>query len=567
MNYPVSYQFIKNKLLRWYVCMPYQAATHVTLLIVVSALLFLIRAGSLPLMDPDESRCAVIAADMQRFGDWIVPHLDGEVYYDKPAPFFWLTIAAMKLTDNVELSGRLVAAIGGIAVVIITYFFARQLFNAAAGLIAGLILATSAEFLFVARWFRMDMPFTAGIWAAIWWFWRSESLFETDGGKSHRRRGWLGFYFFCGIATLFKGPVGIVLPVLIILSWLILSRRYRQIIKFFYLPGITLYLLIAAPWYVAISLREPNYVYEFFIHHNLERYAGNSLGHHWPGILYIVILLGGLLPWTVYFPAAIEKYFPRRWRTRADSPLILLLWLSAIVTILFFSFSRTKMAGYIVPAFPPLAVLMGGLIGEWISADAMNKAMKNAGKGFVVTLSIMLAFLIGLEIYLKSIDLWIFIPAAIIIFSVWQMIKYLRTDHQTRFIIWMFAGITTLYLLAFGHTAIDIYEMRSTRALARLIPPGQASYSKICFFTSVQPSFIFYTDTAELERFSETSPESIKQLADLMVSPQRVYCLVSGQKKLDTLKKINGCTIYIIGKNAERWLVTNHPPANHTLCK
>ncbi len=167
------------------------------------------RAGTLPLMDPDESRCAQIAAEMERSGDWLVPHFEGEVYFDKPAPFFWLTVVARKLTGNMELSGRLVASLAGIAAVLTTYAVGQRVFGATAGLLGGLILATSIEFLFIARWFRMDMPFTAAMWAAVWWFLRGESLFAADGNWEHRRRGWVGFYFFCATATLFKGPAGL----------------------------------------------------------------------------------------------------------------------------------------------------------------------------------------------------------------------------------------------------------------------------------------------------------------------------------------------------------------------
>ena len=241
------------------------------LLVLVCASLFLYRANSLPLIDPDEARCALIVRNMLQSGEWIVPRLGNQVYFDKPAPFFWLAAAAEKLTGNAEFGGRLAAALSGILVVLITYALGRRMFSATAGFLAGVVLATSMEFFFIARWYRMDMPFEAAMWAAIWWFWHSEDASrrgnpETDTFKRHyQRTGWYGFYLFCAIATLFKGPAGLVLPVMCIGVYLLLSGRPRRIFEMFHIGGILVYLAITAAWFLTVSLQEPNYAYEFFI--------------------------------------------------------------------------------------------------------------------------------------------------------------------------------------------------------------------------------------------------------------------------------------------------------------
>jgi len=154
---------------------PEKTWLHVALLTGVCGVLFLTYAWRLPLADPEESRCALIVREMMEGGDWIVPHLEGRVYVDKPAPFFWLAALGWKLTGNAELGGRLVAALGGFGAVLATYAIGRRLFGGRAGLLAGLVLATAGEFLFMARWYRMDMPFAAAMWAAVWWFWRGET--------------------------------------------------------------------------------------------------------------------------------------------------------------------------------------------------------------------------------------------------------------------------------------------------------------------------------------------------------------------------------------------------------
>jgi len=202
-------------------------AAHLLLLLILCGVLFLLGAWSLPLADPEEARCALIVRQMARSGHWIVPYFDGHVYYDKPAPFFWLAAAGWKLTGSAELSGRLVSAVAGLLGVLASYALTRRLFGSLAGLLAGVILATSGEFLFLARWYRMDMPFVAAMWAALWWFWRCQSGPEGTDNKGVRRRKWLGFYAFCAIATLFKGPAGLVLPVMVVATYLLLSERPR----------------------------------------------------------------------------------------------------------------------------------------------------------------------------------------------------------------------------------------------------------------------------------------------------------------------------------------------------
>lgn len=533
------------------------------MLVAVSGALFLFRAGTLPLMDPDESRCAQITDEMEKSGDLLVPHLDGEVYFDKPAPFFWLTVAARKLTGNMELSGRLVASLAGIAAVLTTYAFGRRMFNATAGLLGGLILATSVEFLFIARWFRMDMPFTAAMWAAVWWFWRGECFFAADGNPAHRERGWLGFYFFCAIATLFKGPAGLVLPVLIVMVYFLLSRQTGRIKGFFNIPGIGLYLLIAAPWYVAISLREPGYAYDFFIHHNLERYAGYSFKHHWPGIIYIPIVLAGLLPWTVYLPAVFARYFPRRWRSRAERPELLMLWLTVIVIVVFFSFSGTKLPSYILPAIPPLAVLTGTLIAEWIEPAHPDRKMSVAAGAFTFTVLMILLVLTGAEIWLGCIDPWIVVPAGVGGLAVWRMAEAIRRDQRRGFVVWAFGGIIIILLFVFGHTAMRGYELLSARVLARLVPPDTVAESRFCFLPNRVPSFILYTGITKTEKLGRASSESIKRLMELMAGESRVYCFVSGTKNFEEVKKANVHPIYVLGRIADHWLITNRPAAGN----
>ena len=236
------------------------------------------------------------------------------------------------------------------------------------------------------------------------------------------------------------------LPALIVATYLFLSGQLRRVAGFFNVTGIGLYLLIAAPWYLAISLREPGYAYDFFIHHNLRRYTGHSFRHNLPGIIYVPVLLVGLLPWAVYLPAVVSRYFPRRWCNRAERPELLMLWLTAIVIVVFFSFSGTKLLGYILPAIPPLAVLTGALIAEWIESVHPDRKMNRAGQALTFTILITLLVVTGAEIWLGCIDFWIVIPAGVSGLALWQMGYAIRRDRRRGFVVWAFRGIIIILL-------------------------------------------------------------------------------------------------------------------------
>jgi 4-amino-4-deoxy-L-arabinose transferase-like glycosyltransferase len=538
--------------------------TYPGLLVLVCASLFLYRANSLPLTDPDETRCAMIVRNMLRSSEWIVPHFENQVYYDKPAPFFWLAAATEKITGSKELGGRLVAGLSGILAVLVTYALGRQMFGATAGFLAGLILATSGEFLFIARWYRMDMPFEAAMWAAIGWFWRSEDMQcrgnpDSDvSNRHHRRVGWYGFYTFCAIATLFKGPAGLALPAMCIGIYLLLSGQPRRIFEMFHLGGILVYLAIAATWFLTISLREPNYAYEFFIRQNLSRFASRTFGSHsFPGILYIPIVLGGMLPWTVYLPTVIIKYFPRRWRLRAQDPAALFLWAAVLVPLVFFSFSKTKLIGYVLPVFAPLAILTGRLAADWTLSHKPNIDMKRAAWGLLATIFILSTTIVSFEVWLKNIDGWSSIPVSTGIVSILIMVISLRRDRRAAFVGCAGAAIVILFLFLIGHTAPVQYERMSTRSLAKLVDPARAVSAKFCYWNTPKLSFEYYTGAAEVERFRHSTPGDIQRLVELLKSDPAVYCLVTDQSAMKELKQVSPDGFCVLGQEDDHWLVTN----------
>ena len=527
------------------------------LLVALSVGLFLLNAGQLPLADPEESRCGLIVHEMLAGGDWLLPHLEGRPYYDKPAPFFWLAALGQRLTGSVELGGRLVAALAGLGAVLVTYAWAAALWGPTAGLLAGAMLATSGEFLFLARWYRMDMPFTAAMWAALWWFWRCQR--RRPGGAAPARAptaAWLGFYAFTAVATLFKGPAGLALPAIIVLAYFLLGRQYRAILGFFRPAGVCLYLLVALPWYLVVALRHGDFAYEFIVRHNLLRFAGGgNFGHTWPGVLYVPILLAGLLPWTIFLPGAVIRYFPRRWRDRDGSPAVLLLWLAALVPLVFFSFSRTKLSSYILPVFPPLSVLMAGLVAGWVNSAKPDRLMAHGARALWIMVLLLPLVPAGLEVWLGAAGPWLAVPVGVSVLAAAAMRRSLRRDRRGGFVAWAVAAVVGTFLYLIAHSAPVGYERMSTRTLARLVPDPTGV--QVCFWPARKFSFVLYTGARQTETFHRSSPDGLRALARLMGSSRRVYCLVSGRGQLEGLRRACPGLVHVVAGKGRSWLVSN----------
>lgn len=549
------------------------SAAHLALLTAVCCALFLFGIATLPLMDPDEARCALIVKEMQQTGQWLMPHLMGSLYYDKPAPFFWMAAAGQWLTGSVEAGGRAVAALAALLTVLATYLFVGRAFGRRAGLLAGLVLATSVQFWFMARWYRMDMPFAAGMWGALWWFWRGEDLAArsapAERPASARRWQWCGFYVFCGLATVFKGPAALFLPVVIVASYFLLTRQARRLVEFFCLSGIVLYLLIAAPWYVAVSLRDKDYFYQFFVRQNLARYAGASgvgRGHHWSGALYVPIVIVGLMPWSTYLPGAIVRLFPRRWSARADRPAELLLWLATIIPVAFFALGKTHLVGYILPAFPPLAALVGVLLARWADGTQRDRLLAVGAWSMIVTMPLLAACVAGLEIYLRCLSAWIALPAAVCLLAAWRMIVHLRRDQRGSVLGWAVGAVVVVLLFAVGHTSGPMMDLMSARRFARVVPADLAREDLVCVYGKKKLSFLLDTHaertaTGRVIEFEEEHSRDLSVLAKELASDRRVFCLVTGKPRLADIRRACPGRAHVLASGGDRWLITNQAEA------
>ncbi|SEC28823.1 ArnT family glycosyltransferase [Terriglobus roseus] len=303
----------------------------------------------------------------------ITPILYGHPWLEKPALYYWRTMSFYKEFGKSDWAARLSSATGAFALVFLIFLHMRR-FRPGGHLDAALITASAVAIIAFARGASTDMqlaaPFCIGMLG--WYAW-----YETG------KKFWLfDLYFFGGLATLAKGPVAIFLSLSIILLFVGLRREWQVLRRMIWLPGIALFLAISLPWFIAVQVRNPTFYKFFLFEQNLQRFATDRYQHHQTPFYYLIVLLLALMPWTVLALRALwdsidiaraewrVRHKPARYlgHSRAGDafPEFLVLW--AVFPVLFFSFSGSKLPGYILPAIPPITILTG---------DYLNRIRRN----------------------------------------------------------------------------------------------------------------------------------------------------------------------------------------------
>ena len=345
--------------------------------------LFFILYGQIPLLGgdglglvgADEPRYAQIAREMlvrfdsahslkAKLSACVTPYLYGHPWLEKPALYYWRAMFVFQDFGVHDWAARLPSASFAFIMVALIYLHMRR-FRPGGHLDAALITVACVGMIGFARGASTDMQMAAPLAIGLlgWYAW-----YET-GSKF-----WLfDIYFFTGVATLAKGPVAPFLALAIVAAFAFLRREWSILGRSIWWPGILLYLAIVLPWFIAVQHQNPTFFREFFLEHNLERFATNRFEHQQPFWYYLVVVLLALMPWTVIAMRALFDGIRTsvcEWRERHSAvckpcasqpgdafPEFLVLW--ALIPIIFFSFSQSKLPGYILPSIPPITILTG----------------------------------------------------------------------------------------------------------------------------------------------------------------------------------------------------------------
>src|SRR5262245_41515081 len=316
--------------------------------------LFGFKLGERALWSPVEGHYAEIAREMVVSGDYLTPWLAGMKFLEKPPLFYWLESANIKLFGLNEWSLRLWPAVFATIGCLAVYFAGSRLFERRVGLISSTVLATSTLWYVMGHVINLDMALSALITCALLSFLLGS--LEQPGYK--RRLALWAFFVFSALATMTKGLIGIVIPAMVIGTWMLILDEWNILSTLYLSSGASLFLLIAAPWHILISQTNPDFLRSYLFDEHVQRYLTKPEGPFEQPWAYIPVLLLGMFPWGVFMLQALRHSLHFPWRKRHQHKEVIFLVLWAGLVFLFFSASSYKGIPYILPMFPPLAILI-----------------------------------------------------------------------------------------------------------------------------------------------------------------------------------------------------------------
>jgi 4-amino-4-deoxy-L-arabinose transferase-like glycosyltransferase len=508
---------------------------------VLCGVVFFYGIGRLPFIGPDEPRYAQVAREMFDAGDWVTPRLGGIKWFEKPALTYWLSCAGFALFGQTELGARFGVAIVAALGVFLLFIFGQQQRSARFGYLSAAALVTCGLWPGFARGATFDLPLAVAMELALLSFFVWESREEPRG----RNRLWFVFAFALGLAVLAKGLVGIVLPLGIVGPYLLLTGRWRAVLNpRLILLGALIFLSTAAIWYAPVIARNGReFIDEFFIGHHFERYLTNKYRHPQPFYFFPLVALAGSFPWSFFFLANLWRSM-KGWRGLLDDRLRLFLLLWLIAPVVFFSFSGSKLPGYILPVFPAIALMAGEELERWWTKHLPRRGLVAATALLIALAGLGTVFVGRRDLGAAARDVWMMAAVAVVVAAVYLALAFVWT-----------ARIATLFLpfglcvvvIAAAHLLFPALGNReSIRPLALLATEMARPGERLVFFVNHDHGINFYATGLPLrdtksEPVTLVSVDEIALLAEasrsrglLVASPKRWAADVIESEKIRT---------------------------------
>ncbi len=334
--------------------------------------LLLVLAALRPLALPDEGRYAEISRWMLVSGDWLTPRLDGIPFFHKPPLLHWLGSISLATFGVGAWAARLVPALHAGLMLATVYLTAQQVSTPAVARRAALMLGTSLAFLMAGQYVNHDMLVATWIGIAIWSF----ALAFLHGERPHAALARLGFVA-CALGVLSKGLIGLALPGLVLLVWLLWTRQFSKVLRLPWISGLALFAAIALPWFVLAQRQYPDFFGYLFGVQQFGRYTGSGFNNPRPWWFYLPALAGLFFPWIVFVFNQLKA--PVHTAQSASyliaKPVWQLCWIWIIAIVGFFSIPASKIVGYVLPVLPPLALLAALGWQQWLGGRRRERAV------------------------------------------------------------------------------------------------------------------------------------------------------------------------------------------------
>lgn len=332
--------------------------------------------GRYPLFEPDEGRYSEIPREMLERGDFITPLLNYVKYFEKPPLLYWINSLSLAIFGQNEFAARLPCALSGLLTILFTYWLGRKLFDRQSGVYAAIIVGTSVGFIPQSRIILTDMLLTFCLTVSLGCF--IIAVRSTDREKT------LYYYLSyaaAALAVLAKGLVGILFPGAIIFLFMLFRKRWNVLKEMRLVTGLSLFFAVAAPWFILVSMRNPEFAQFFFIHEHFERFLTKVHGRYKPLWYFLPVLAGIMLPWALFVPVALRDTWRKRRGDAGETLAYLATW--ALFIFLFFSKSNSKLIPYILPVVPPLAIIIAVTFREKLADVRKLRVALNLALAFV----------------------------------------------------------------------------------------------------------------------------------------------------------------------------------------
>lgn len=455
---------------------------NIALLLCVAGVITFAYLGSLPLLDPDEPVYAETAREMLQFHDFISPRIYGEFWYDKPPMYYWLVAGAFKIFGVSEFAARLPSALLATAGAILVYLSGRKLLGERAGLLAGLILATSLEYLYLSKAAVTDVTLT---------FFLTAALLAFLHGKYYL------FYGCAALAVVTKGPIGIIFCGVIPGMYVAFTSNWALLKRMKVLSGMALFSVIALPWYILMyHYHGMAFIETFLGFHNITRFLQPE---HPEGALwyyYIPVIIWGFFPWIAFMVQSVHAALKEKGVNR-NRLIFLVIWAATVFA--FFTLSQTKLISYILPMYPPLALLVG-----WYFDKAWSEKYFSVLKSSASVLTVVACILeAGLLYAGKTVTPGLYFPGMIMAVMfvganslVWWL--SIRREFRSVFIVNVVAMMFfSTYLVT--QLLPVITPVFSMKAFVEEFNENYNGHGQVYIAKSYHPGFMFYSGIAGKE--------------------------------------------------------------------
>ncbi|QDU87710.1 Undecaprenyl phosphate-alpha-4-amino-4-deoxy-L-arabinose arabinosyl transferase [Pirellulimonas nuda] len=502
----------------------------------VAAVVFFTNLGGPLLFDEDEPKNAVCGREMLERGDWVVPTFNAQLRVDKPILIYWVMLVSYSLFGVNEFAARLGSSLAGVGSVVMTYHLGRLLLDRWAGALGATLLASGLMFAALSRASTPDALLICCTTAAFLAFVSGISRlrggsFSGDGSALLRlsetplpRVSWIAMYAAMGMAVLAKGPVGVVLPLFVIGLWASLvdidpssrtpvglwrgvlhglgrrlapARLLRILLSLRVLPGALIVLTIALPWYVAVGLRTDGaWLAGFLGGHNVGRFMQPMENHRGPVIYYLVAIMVGFFPGSVFLPASITSSVLRVRGADPQRPSLgfLLCWIGGYVG--FFTLAATKLPNYVTPCYPAVALVTGC----WLVRACRLELppLRRLRVGFsafgIAGLAVGVGLIVLASTLLKA-DPWIGLPAVSAMFASTAALVMLYRNNRPRAMACFATGCVLFTTATVSFSAYRASPYQEGPRLAERIAAFEAGApepTRVALCGYFTPNLVFY---------------------------------------------------------------------------